>query len=218
MAVEYSKNPLFDQKIAESLATYLKKSPSSLEELFELADMTKRHLYIIDDVDEGTGSAIESSIRFFNYIDNEQGTPIEDRIPIKIFINTYGGDLLSAFTIGDAIKLSTTPVWVINQGKAYSAGFLIFICGHKRLALSTSSFLFHEGSVFMGGDAHKFESSADFYKKQRAMMKDLILEQTNITEEIYNEHKKDDWWLTASESIELGIADQIIDKDIYFSL
>lgn len=218
MAVEYSKNPLFDQKIAESLATYLKKSPSSLEELFELADMTKRHLYIIDDVDEGTGSAIESSIRFFNYIDNEQGTPIEDRIPIKIFINTYGGDLLSAFTIMDAIKLSTTPVWVINQGKAYSAGFLIFICGHKRLSLSTSSFLFHEGSIRTGGDAHKFESGADFYKKQRVMMKDLILEQTKITEEEYNEHKKDDWWLTTSEAIDLGIADQIIDKDIYFSL
>jgi len=180
--------------------------------------MTKRHLYITDDIDEITGSAIESSIRFFNYIDSEQGTSIEDRIPIKIFINTYGGDLLSAFTIMDAIKLSTTPVWTINQGKAYSAGFFIFACGHKRLALNTASFLFHEGSIQTSGDAHKFESGADFYKKQREMIKDILLEQTHITEEEYNEHKKDDWWLTTSEAIELGIADQIIDKDIYFSL
>ena len=218
MAVEYPKNPRFDQKIAESYAAYLRKNPTSLEELFEVADMTKRHLYIIDDIDEATGSAIESSIRFYNYIDSEQKIPIEDRIPIKIFINTYGGDLLSAFTIMEAIKLSTTPIWVINQGKAYSAGFLIFICGHKRLSLSTSSFLFHEGSISTGGDAHKFESGADFYKKQREMMKELILEQTNISEEEYKEHKKDDWWLTTPEAIELGIADQIIDKGTYFTL
>lgn len=218
MGVEYSPAPLFNQNIVEGLATYLKKNPTSLEELFELADVTKRHLYILDEIDEATGSAIESSIRYFNYIDQEQGTPIEDRIPIKIFINTYGGDLLAAFTMVDAIRLSTTPVWVINQGKAYSAGFLIFICGHKRLSLSTSSFLFHEGSIFTGGDAHKFDSGADFYKKQREMMKNLILEQTKISEEEYKEHKKDDWWLTTPEAIELGIADQIIDKDLYYSL
>ena len=207
-----------DDKIADVVNSYMRRTITSLEDLYEVSDFTKRRLYLIDDITADIGPVIEAAIRLYNNFDDENNIPVEERLPIKIFINTDGGDLLAAFTIADAILLSTTPVWTINQGKAYSAGFLIFICGHKRLALNNSSFLFHEGAITLGGDAHKFENGADFYKKQRGTIKDLVINQTKVNEETYKEHCKDDWWLTSKDALEYGVADEVVDRSSYLTI
>lgn len=174
----------------------------------EIADTLNRTI-IIEEIDEESGVVAESLIRFWNRYDDEAGTPVEERTPIKIYIDSPGGYLSCTFTIIDAIRLSKTPVWTINIGCAYSGGFFIFISGHKRIAYENSSFLYHEGSIKLGGDAHKFENSADFYKKQRERLKQLTLKYTGVTEELYNEHIKDDWYLFADEALELKITDEI---------
>lgn len=167
-----------------------------------------RHLYL-GDIDSEIASMIESFIRFYNQEDEEANIPIEERLPIKIFINSGGGDLMATFMLIDAIKLSRTPVWTINIGSAYSGGFFTFIAGHKRIAYPNSTFLYHEGSTMNAGDAGKFRNFADFYDKLLDMLKDVTISNTQITEELYAEHKKDDWWLTADEALELGICDEI---------
>ena len=189
-----------------------KKSCENFEELSEFFNLTNRHIYI-KEIELDTGSEVEFLIRFFNRVDLELETPIEKRVPIKIFIDSVGGALDSTLTICDAIKSSITPVWTINQGKAHSGGAVIFCCGRKRFAYPHSSILFHEGYISTQGDAHKFENGADFYKIQRKMMKDIILSNTDITLEEYETHKKDDWWFTADEALNYGILDEIISKE-----
>ena len=44
---------------------------------------------------------------------------------------------------------------------------------------------------------------------QRKKLKEITLKNTKITEELYDEHIKDDWWLFADEAKELGIVDEI---------
>lgn len=176
--------------------------------LLEFSDALNRTI-IIEEIDEESGVVAENLIRFWNSLDEENQTPIEERKPIKIYINSPGGYLNSTFTIIDSIKLSKTPVWTINIGCAYSGGFFIFISGHKRIAYPLSSFLYHEGAATLGGDANKFQNQADFYKMQRKKLKEITLKNTKITEELYDEHIKDDWWLFADEAKELGIVDEI---------
>lgn len=184
------------------------KDVKDFNKILEIADTLNRTI-IIEEIDEESGVVAESLIHFWNRYDEENEIPIEERKPIKIYIDSPGGYLTSTFTIMDSIKLSKTPVWTINIGCAYSGGFFIFICGHKRIAYPTSSFLYHEGNGSVSGDANKFQNQADFYKKQRQRLKEFTLKYTKITEEQYNEHIKDDWWLFADEAIELGIADEI---------
>jgi ATP-dependent protease ClpP protease subunit len=74
--------------------------------------------------------------------------------------------------------------------------------------------LYHEGSTATVGDAGKFNNFADFYKKQLELLKKITISCTNITEEMYKEHQKDDWWIDANEALELGICDEIVDKFI----
>jgi ATP-dependent Clp protease protease subunit len=169
---------------------------------------------LIGDIDADLGGAIESFIRFYNQYDEEQNIPVDQRMPIKIYIDSNGGDLCATFTIIDAIRLSKTPVWTIVIGSAYSGSFNISIAGHKRFAYPLATFMYHEGSTGNIADAGKFRNFADFYDRQLEMLKQITLKYTNITEEQYKEHKKDDWWLDTKEALELGVIDEIVEEFI----
>ena len=163
----------------------------------------------VGDVDQEVGEALETYIRFYNQYDDEMGLEKEDRTPIIIFVDSYGGDLGACFTIIDAIAMSKTPVYTVNMGSAYSAGFFIAIAGHKRFAYPHSSYLYHEGSAGTQGTSVQFENFSAFYKKQLAQLRDHTLAHTKITPEKYEEIKKDDFWMTAEEAFELGVCDEI---------
>lgn len=222
MSVFYQKPngpALLNSNIIEYYKDYLlTKEPSNFEEVVEISDLSNRNIYI-SDIDDNIGSAVETLIRFYNQVDSQMGIEIEDRIPIKIWIYSGGGSLSAGFTICEAIEISETPVWTINQGQACSAAALIYICGHRRLTFKTSTFLLHEGSAEINQvDAHKFQNFAEYYKAQLKILKQIVLSHTNISEEEYSLHSRDDWWFDGEEAVEKMVADEIITKGFYNSL
>ena len=194
--------------VLSSLVENVQEDAKSFEDILNLDNSLDRHLYVAD-IESGIGSTIDSMIRFWNRRDEEEGLNIEERKPIKIYIDSCGGSLTDAFTIIDSIRMSKTPVITIATGCAYSAGFFIFISGHKRIAYPHASFLYHEGSATNGGTASQFRNFADFYDIQLTQLKQIVLDYTDIDEDEYNKHKKDDWWMTAEDAINYGIADEI---------
>lgn len=189
-----------------------KEEMVSFDTLVDLHNGAERHIYLSDIV-PGVGTDVDARIRFWNDLDDAEGLKKEERKPIKIYIDSCGGSLVDTFTMIDAISNSTTPVWTINTGAAYSGGFFTFIAGHKRFAYPLSSFLYHEGATGTSADAGKFRNFAAFYEKQLGQIKDVVLKYTTITEEQYEKHIKDDWWFTAEEAKEHGICD-IITKQL----
>ena len=180
----------------------------SFDQIVDFIHCSNRIMYL-GDITEGVGSAMNSMIRFWNYEDNKNDIPIEERQPIKIYIDSNGGSLVDTFTMIDSISMSKTPVYTICTGSAYSGGFFTFIAGHKRFAYPLSSFLYHEGSTGNAGDAGKFRNFAAFYEKVLQQLKDITIKYTKITEEEYEKHIKDDWWFTADEALKYGICDEI---------
>lgn len=161
-------------------------------------------------ISPGLGDNIDMYIRYWNMKDEEAGIPVEERQPIKVYIDSNGGCLDDTLTMIDAISMSKTPVWTICVGNAYSGGFFTFIAGHKRIAYPMSSFMFHEGSTNSGTvDAGKFRNYADFYSRQMELLKKVTLKYTKISEEDYEHHRKDDWWFFAEEGIKYGFVDEI---------
>ena len=161
-------------------------------------------------ISPGLGDNIDMYIRYWNMKDDEAGIPVEERQPIKVYIDSNGGCLDDTLTMIDAISMSKTPVWTICVGNAYSGGFFTFIAGHKRIAYPMSSFMFHEGSTNSGTvDAGKFRNYADFYSRQMELLKKVTLKYTKISEEDYEHHRKDDWWFFAEEGIQYGFVDEI---------
>ena len=183
-----------------------------VESTLETFDFTERTIYLTEEIKPEMAVSIFEIIRFWNKVDKEDEIPIEEREPIKIYINTPGGDLDGVLSIISAIQASVTPVYTYNIGTAYSGGFFICIAGHKRFALSHTSFMFHEGAAMDGGDAHKFFQHVDFYRYQLTRLKAHVLNCTKITSDLYEEHKKDDWFLDQDDAKKLGVIDEVIEK------
>lgn len=183
------------------------KNLTDIEDTAERYDVINRALYI-NDIDPSIADAMIHFIRFWNFAD--KNVPIQDREPIKIYINSDGGDLTSALCIADAIHLSKTPIWTINTGSAYSGGLTIFIAGDRRIAYPSASFLFHEGSTSLSSiDAGKFKNFSKFYEDLLGKMKDRILQDTKMTEQEYEKKSRDDYWFFVDEAIEKGFCDEI---------
>jgi ATP-dependent Clp protease protease subunit len=182
-----------------------------VESTLETFDFTERTIYITDEIKPALANSIFEIIRFWNKVDNEDEIPIEERNPINIYINTPGGDIDAVFSIISSIKASKTPVHTITIGTGYSGGFFIGICGHKRFGLAHTSYLFHEGAAMDGGDAHKFLQRMEFYKLQLARLKQITLDNTHITNDEYEAHRKDDWFMDPHDAIKYGVIDEIIE-------
>lgn len=200
--IKYNINELIDSLVTAD------KDACDFTDIVDLHNGINRNLHL-GIIDCDIADAIDSFIRFFNTQDEQNNLPIAKRKPIKIYIDSIGGDIMGTLTIIDTVRQSKTPVWTINVGQAYSGGFFCFIAGHKRISYPNASFLFHEGSTGTFGDANKFNNWADFYKKILSKLRELTLKFTNIAEEEYNEHQKDDWWFFADEALEKGICDEI---------
>ena len=194
--------------LVDALTENVKDDIKTFEDVINLDGAVNREVYV-GDICSGLGQTVEEYIRFWNKYDDKRNIPIEDRKPIKIYIDSNGGCLSDTFTMIDAIKLSKTPVWTICIGAAYSGGFFTFIAGHRRFAYDHASFLYHEGATATGADAGKFRNYAEFYQKELEQLKEVTLKYTKITPEEYKEHIKDDWWMTADEALKYGVCDEI---------
>lgn len=193
--------------LEELVAVMLEElKPSSLDEYNKIKHHQVRELYL-EDVDNDSSRQLVRSIIDFNRED--ANIPVESRKPIYIYINSYGGSVTDAYAIIDAITMSKTPVYTVCIGVAYSAGGIILMSGHKRKMYPKSSFMFHEGSAGMFGDAGKVKDTVKFYEKQLKQLKELVLTRSKITEELYSEKVDRDWYLTADECLQHGIIDEI---------
>ena len=184
------------------------KELKTFDQLVEYYQAYNDRNLVIADIGPDLAIAVDSIIRFWNKVD--ENIPVEERHPIKLYIHSPGGYLTSAFAIIDTVKLSKTPVHTIAIGDVYSGGFFIFLAGDKKYTYPHASFLYHEGATANGGDANKFRNFAKFYEVQLEQLRQIVLKNSSITEEEYEKHIKDDWWLTAEEAVKYGIADEIL--------
>lgn len=134
----------------------------------------------------------------------------ESRKPIKIFIDTVGGDVQVMWTLINAMKISQTPIYTIVYCTALSAGAHILAAGHKRFAFPGSTILVHSGSRQYTGDAEKVESTKRYYDNLCKKTNDTLIADTNISAKDLKRKGASDWYISAEEAVELGIVDAIV--------
>lgn len=193
------------------LVDNIKEDIKSFDDFVSIKSAINREI-MIGEIEDGMGKYVDAYIRFWNRQDDKNNIPIEDREPIKLYIDSCGGLLTDTFSIIDSVRMSKTPVIGICTGTAYSGGFFILISCNKRIAYPHASFLFHEGATQNGGTSGQFENYTAFYKKQLKQLKQLVLDYTKISEEEYEKIKREDIWYDATEALEKGIIDEIAEE------
>ena len=169
--------------------------------------LKNREILWNDDIDDAT---IDIALYIKKWNDEDKDLAIEDRQPIKIFINSDGGYVATVLHVIDMIHLSKTPVYTIGMGRVYSAGGLLLMAGHKRYIFPHMSCLIHDGSSGAIGSIGKMIDNLEFTKELEKRIKQYILSSTRITEEIYDQNYRRDWFMFSEEIIKLGIADEIV--------
>lgn len=157
-----------------------------------------------------TDCIIDIPLYIIKWNKDDANVPIEERKPIKIFINTNGGDLSMTMLTASVIALSKTPVITIGMGRVYSGGALLLMCGHKRLIFDSTSILIHDGSSGAIGDTGKVLDSLEFTKESEDRVIRFILSHTRITSELMKENYRRDWYMFSEDAIHYGVADKII--------
>lgn len=167
-----------------------------------------RTFWIEDEIGDGL---FEYSKQILRFNQEDKDISIEERKPIKFFIDSPGGDLETMLAFIGLVGISKTPIWMINAGIAYSAAGLILMSGHKRFALPNSQCLIHTGSGQLGGSFESTQEQMKNYKQMVDKMKTFILEHTKIDPKLFKKNVSKDWFITTDEQLELGIVDKIVD-------
>ena len=181
----------------------------SPEEYTYWKDRKNRTFYVDYEIDE-CYSLVELAKIIIQINIEERDIPKEQLQPIRLFIHSYGGDLEQANFFCDLVQASRIPIITIAMGVAMSAGFLIFLSGHKRYAFKHTQMLVHSGSAAFQGTAEQIEEAQKNYKKQIEEMKVYILERTEIDEKTFNKNKNKDWYLSSDELLKYHVIDEVI--------
>ena len=132
--------------------------------------------------------------------------------PIKLYINSYGGDVYPFLGLIDVILTSKTPVYTYTLGAAMSCALLVALAGHKRFAYKHSTFMYHQISLGEWDVAKNLEEDLIETKRLHKLIEEMVLNKTTITkeqiEDVHN-HKRD-WYINSEEALKYKIIDQII--------
>lgn len=187
------------------------KQGMSIEDFFYLKEYQERKHFITDAIDAVSTDDLCKAILQYNK--DDAGIAPEDREPIRIYLDTPGGDVSAGLRVIDVIRASITPVHIINLGICYSMGFMIFIAGHKRFASENATFLMHDGSVSASGSASKTRDLMEFNDRVDGRLRSLVLSMTSISDEMYDAKIRKEWYMFADEAKELGVVDSILGID-----
>ena len=185
------------------------KHITTFNEYIELNSNINRELYI-NMITPQIAEMVDKTIRMWNKADDTDMIEWVKRTPIKLYINSTGGDFNSMLTIMDIIKLSKTPVYTINTGIVHKEAFYIFISGHQRYAYPKSSFLYERDLKHLDENDKSLGNYIAFYERQLLEIKDIVLEKTKITENEYNKHLKGTWWMTSEDAQKLRICNEVL--------
>lgn len=81
---------------------------------------------------------------------------------IKIYINSYGGDVFTAIQFMRVLEETSATVIMSVEGACMSAATMIFLCGESFEVSEHSAFMIHTYSGGMIGKGHEMHSQAQY--------------------------------------------------------
>lgn len=135
----------------------------------------------------------------------------QDDSPIKVFIDSPGGDADAGYAIFDMMRFVKPQIYTIGMGLVASAGAIILLAAEKeyRIGLPNSHYLIHQPLSGIRGVASDIEIHAKEIEKMKARINKLISEETGKALEQVEKDTDRDFWMSADEAKEYGLISRI---------
>jgi ATP-dependent Clp protease, protease subunit len=136
------------------------------------------------------------------------------RKEIHFYINSPGGSVTATMAIYDTMQILSCPVATYCVGLAASGGAVLLAGGTKgkRYALSHAKVMIHQPYGQVGGQVSDIEIQADEILRTRESLNEILARHTGQPIERIAKDTDRDRYLTAAESKEYGLVDEVLTK------
>lgn len=132
------------------------------------------------------------------------------RTPIEIHMNSYGGDPYAMFALYDVMQASTCQIKFYGKGAIMSAATWIMCGADERHLYPNTRVMVHNGSADHWGKVTDIEISVEEEKFLQKKLEEIYAENSRMPLSFWHEVCKRDLYLSAEETIQLGLADRIV--------
>ncbi|MDO4438437.1 MAG: ATP-dependent Clp endopeptidase proteolytic subunit ClpP [Eubacteriales bacterium] len=165
-----------------------------------------RIIFLGEEVNEASASLIVAQLLFL-----ESEDPSKD---VHLYINSPGGVITAGMAIYDTMQYIKCDVSTICVGMAASMGAFLLAGGTKgkRFALPNAEVMIHQPSGGAQGQATEIQITAEWILRTKQKMNEMLAANTGKTVEEVARDTERDKWMTATEALDYGIIDSIIEN------
>jgi len=200
--------PRLDDEEDEPEEAGAKKAAAPVAMMIARKFLEQRKIFLWGAVTDETAKDITEKLLYL-----ESVAPGKD---ITFYINTPGGSITAGMAVYDTMQLITSPITVVVTGMAASMGSILLSGAKKgrRLLYPHSRVLIHQPLISgrMIGPASDINIQAREMEKLRAELNQILATASGQPLERINRDTDRDFYLNASEAIEYGLADRIVEK------
>lgn len=179
----------------------------------ESVDVINNHIYFYSSVNNKSILSLIKHIRELNVsLANETTKYDLSKIKIYLHINSFGGEVFSAFSAVDTIINSKIPIISIIEGCAASAATLISIVCRERHIFPNASMLIHQLSSGFWGKYLEMKDEFQNVTYLEEKIKDVYKKYSSnkLTDKKLKKYLKRDIWWNSDKCLKLGLVDKII--------
>jgi ATP-dependent Clp endopeptidase proteolytic subunit ClpP len=129
---------------------------------------------------------------------------------LTVRINSPGGDVYAGLSIYNALVEHDGKVTVKVDGIAASIASLVAMAGDTIVMNPGAMMMVHKPWTVAMGNADDMKEAAEYLEKVGSSLAPIYAERTGKTEDEINVLLDAETWMTASEAVELGFADEAI--------
>ena len=168
--------------------------------------LRERVIFLVGPVDDMTANVIVAQLLFL-----EADNPDKD---ISLYINSPGGSVTAGMAIYDTMQFIKPDVSTLCIGQAASMGALLLAAGEKgkRFCLPNSRLMIHQPLGGFQGQASDIEIHAKEILFLKEKLNQILATHTGQTLKKIAADTDRDNFLSAEQSVEYGMVDQVISK------
>ena len=166
--------------------------------------LNERIIFLNGEVNDASAQLIVAQMLYLESVD-----PKKD---INLYINSPGGSVTAGMAIYDTMNFIKCDVSTMCMGMAASMGAFLLSSGAKgkRYALPNAEIMIHQPSGGARGQATEIQIVAENILKTKKKLNEILAANSGQPVEVVTRDTERDNYMSAQESLDYGLIDQII--------